>query len=52
MSDNGSGGMTAIVAIVAIVLILGVGYFVMQNFTNENEPNPIIDIELPEGATE
>lgn len=47
MSDNGSGGMTAIVAIVAIVIILGVGYFVMQNYAGETE-TPIIDINVPD----
>lgn len=47
MSDNGSGGMTAIVAIIAIVVILGIGYFFMQNYMGDT--NGSINIELPTG---
>jgi len=47
MSDNSSGGITAIVAIIAIVVILGVGYFIVQN--NADNSGGAINVEIPGG---
>lgn len=49
MSDNGSGGMTAIIAIVAVIAIAIVGYFavMMLRETTENEPG--INVNLGGG---
>ncbi len=52
MADNDSGGMTAIVAILAIVVILGIGYFVFQSVGQDNETNPVIDVEIPSGENQ
>jgi uncharacterized protein YneF (UPF0154 family) len=50
MSDNGSGGMTAIVAIVAIIIIVGIGFLVFRNFAGKNVGgNPSVNVELPTG---
>lgn len=47
MADNDSGGMTAIVAIIAIIVILGIGYFVFQSIGQDNETAPVIDVNIP-----
>lgn len=39
--------MTAIVAIVAIVIILAIGYFVAQRFMVDNTDGTTIDVNLP-----
>jgi hypothetical protein len=49
MADNDSGGMTAIVAILAIIVILGIGYFVFQNIRQDAEPTSVIDVNIPSG---
>lgn len=41
--------MTAIVAIIAIVIILGVGYFVMQKYSAEPTGTEI-NVQLPGGG--
>ncbi len=48
MSDGESGGMTAIVAIVAIIVILGVGYVLFQNYFVQDSGSTI-NVELPTG---
>ena len=48
MSDEGSG-MTAIVAIIAIIVILGLGYLVFQNFVANDNSGETINIDLPGG---
>jgi hypothetical protein len=48
MADSSSGGMTAIVAIVAIILILGVGFFVFRGAVdNGGNGGPSINVDVP-----
>lgn len=49
MSDNDSGGMTAIVAIVAILVIVAVGYFIFQKYAAvpAADSGTTIDVDLP-----
>ncbi len=49
MSDNASSGMTAIVAIVAIVIVAGLGFFAYKNFIAKDDGGASINLELPEG---
>ena len=48
MADNESSGMTAIVAIIAIVIIAGLGFFAYKNFL-VTDNGSTINLELPSG---
>lgn len=52
MADDNSSGMTAIVAIIAIIVILGLGYVVMRNLNGApaNGGGATIDVDLPVGG--
>lgn len=52
MSDSDSGGMTAVVAIVAIVVILGIGFFLFQRFAGQENAGPSVNVELPTGQNQ
>lgn len=47
MADNDSSAMTAIVAIIAIVVILGLGYYAMQMFRNNPPEGNTINVNIP-----
>lgn len=41
--------MTGIVAIIAIIVIVGVGYLLFQQFAAQESGGTTIDVELPTG---
>lgn len=52
MADTDSG-MTAIVAIIAIVIILGVGFLIFRNMAGtggSTNSGPSINVDLPTGG--
>lgn len=49
MTDSNSGGMTAIVAIVAIVIIIGLGFVAYQQYMGNQQQPGTINVELPTG---
>ncbi len=53
MEQNNSGGITALVAIVAIIVIVGLAYVLLQNATRPETNTPPSDamIELHLGDT-
>ena len=46
MADTDSGGMNAIVAVVAIIAILIIGYFVIQTMRGQNTGTQGIDVNV------
>ncbi len=52
MAENDSGGMTAIVAIIAIIVILGIGFLIFKNMGGGAPAatgGGSIDVNLPAG---